>query len=602
MAETIKSVLFLDYDSIRRALEESDRTAADRLGMRVPAWIAAIESGALFGDDESPARRRILMRRCYADPTLLGSERSTFLANGFQVVDCPPAEGRDRNAAVIHMVLDTIDALDHPAGYEEFVLLSADTDLSPILIRLRAHNRSTAIYANPVTADSYMAIADAMIDEEDLLAVLLSDERPKDAEAAVPAAPPPAERSEIESLARKVSAATSVPLFAPRTYADLFRQLVEEIAEKGYHHQATAENVAARMTAAGRNVTRRQVVFVVKGLALKGHVFSTGDTPERLAEVFREQVLYLGENAQLNLDDKEKQVLASWIVGRVQPAPAGTPVETEIQPAAARSEPAPAPAPAAEAPKPAPQKPPAPVVDDRSNRASRRRQQAMAPARPEPAVIAAPPPKPVEEPPKPAPAPPLRQAEPPAPPPAPPKPPEEPKPMVRTVLSPKTGATTRPVTTTKPPLRPARPPTPPQKPLVTPPPAASTMRPSSPPPVRPAPIQIRPALTQAPARPAPAAALSAAAEAEKDAVESSILAAIAQAVDVLVEDSGARAKPASTGAAAVAAPAQAAAQAPVAEEPPPAPDQPQEEELPEGDDIGDEIQRIIASYNRNREQ
>jgi hypothetical protein len=290
MAETIKSVLFLDYDSVRHALEESDSNGAERLGLRLPAWIAALESGSLLTETENEGgRRRILMRRCYADPSLLDADRAIFLTNGFQVVDCPTAEGRDRNAAAIHMVLDTIDALDHPAGYEEFILLSADTDLSPILIRLRAHNRSTAIYASPETAESYKAIADALIDQTRLISVLVSEERPKPAEIV----PPPAERSEIEALARKVSTATSVPLFAPRTFAELFRHLVEEIAEKGYHHQTTAENVAARMASGGRNVTRRQVVFVVKGLALKGHVFSTSDTPERLAEVFREQVLYL---------------------------------------------------------------------------------------------------------------------------------------------------------------------------------------------------------------------------------------------------------------------------------------------------------------------
>jgi hypothetical protein len=588
MAETIKSVLFLDYDSVRRALEADDRKAAERIGLRVPAWVAAMESGALLDDSENPARRRILMRRCYADPTLLGTDRSAFLTNGFQVVDCPTAEGRDRNAAAIHMVLDSIDALDHPAGYEEFVLLSADTDLSPILIRLRAHNRTTAIYANPVTADSYKAIADSMIDEEALVEILLSDERPKGATDAPPA-PQPAERSEIESLARRVSTATNVPLFAPRTFAELFRQLVEEIAEKGYHHQTTAENVATRMTSGGRNVTRRQVVFVVKGLALKGHVFSTNDTPERLAEVFREQVFYLCESAQMNLSDREKQILASWIVGRVQPAGTGAAAETEI---AAE---APTPARTAEAAKPAPK-----PVDDQAARNARRGK----PMRPTPspkveaaAITTPPPPKPVEEATKPTPAPP-KQAEPTATPPPPAKPAEEPKAPVRTILSPKTGAgAARPGTGTvaKLPLMPTRPLSAPQKPASPPATATTASRPSSAPVAKP----TTPARPAQPTRNAPVT-LSVEEDDEKDSVESSILAAIAQAVDVLVEDSGPRPKPTSTGAAAATPPAVAAA--PAQEEPPAPPAPPQEEEIPEGDDIGDEIQRIIASYNRNREK
>jgi hypothetical protein len=334
MAEATKSVLLLDYDSIHRSVSASDAAAGGRLATRLASWMGAIEAGSVFAAAESAGRRRVLIRRCYADPTLLGNDRAAFLSNGFQVVDCPPAEGREHNAAAIHMVLDAIDALDHPTGYEEFILLSADGDLTPLLIRLRAHNRTTAIYTSAVTAESYKAIADAMVEESRFVAALLSEEEPAEEEQDERQTRPPAERSEIEALARKVSSATNVPLLAPRTFAELFRHLCEEIAENGYHFQTTAENVATRMAAAGRNVSRRQVVFVVKGLALKGHVFSTGDTPERLADVFREQVLYLTDNAGLALDDDERRVLSSWIVGKV---PAGAARNGDIRKAAARA-------------------------------------------------------------------------------------------------------------------------------------------------------------------------------------------------------------------------------------------------------------------------
>ncbi len=567
MAETIKSVLFVDYDSIHRSLAAGEPEAAGRLAPRLAAWVAAIETGKIFAPKPEAVRRRILMRRCYADPALLGGARSAFLSNGFQIVDCPPAEGRERNAAAIHMVLDTIDALEHPTGYEEFVLLSADTDLSPVLIRLRAHNRTTAIYANSVTAESYKAIADAMLDEQRLVDLLLSDDEP-DAEDQAAAAPQ-AERSEVEALARKISGATSVPLFAPRTFAELFRHLVDEIAENGYHFQSTAENVATRMGAAGRNVTRRQVVFVVKGLALKGHVFSTSDTPDRLAEVFREQVLYLSESAGLSLDEHEREVLQSWIVGRAPPVSAGASQETEIQPASAGEG---STAAARSTSKPA---------DDHSSRSSRKKQSratvaAKSDAAPPPPKPAPAPPRPVAETPKPTMA-------------AAPKPGEEPKPL---------SAPARLGTGDKPTVPPARPSVPPPRPLISsarPAPAAGstpppTTRPSSPLAPSPRPSTMAPPRTPPttkPTTPPPAS------DADKEAVESSILAAIAQAVDVLVEDSGGKSK-ASTAPKAPAA-------APPEKRPPPSP--PAEEvPPPEGDDIGDEIQRIIASYNRNRNQ
>jgi hypothetical protein len=75
MAETTKSVLFVDYDSIHRSVAAGEALAAERLASRIAAWVAAIETGRIFAA-RSDARRRILMRRCYADPALLGAERS----------------------------------------------------------------------------------------------------------------------------------------------------------------------------------------------------------------------------------------------------------------------------------------------------------------------------------------------------------------------------------------------------------------------------------------------------------------------------------------------------------------------------------------------
>jgi hypothetical protein len=399
---------------------------------------------------------------------------------------------------------------------------------------------------------------------------------------------PQAERSEVEALARKVSAATNVPLFAPRTFAELFRHLVEEIAEKGYHFQSTAENVAARMAAAGRNVTRRQVVFVVKGLALKGHVFSTADNPERLADVFREQVLYLAENAGLQLDDREKTILSLWIVGRA-PA-AGAAQETEIEPdesATGNTVESTA-------------KTPAKATEEPASRNARKKQgKVTVTAKPEPVAatptpMATPPAKPIvtsaPEQPKPA-----AEAKPAAPSPA--KPAEEAKPAV---------PPPRPVITVKPAVAApaAKPATPPARPLITPskPATPSVPSPSS---ARPAVLMsgaaiARPSPITAPrvppsSKPAPAPAAS---DADKETVESSILAAIAQAVDVLVEDSGAKPK------AAAGPPPESPPEKKVAPEEPSPPPSAQaieeEEEIPEGDDIGDEIQRIIASYSRNR--
>ena len=87
----------------------------------------------------------------------------------------------------------------------------------------------------------------------------------------------------------------------------------------------------------------------------------------------------------------------------------------------------------------------------------------------------------------------------------------------------------------------------------------------------------------------------AAGKAESESIENSILAAIAEAVDVLVEDSGGDKSKSGDD-----SPPKAAAEPPAA---PQAKRNARSEPEPgaEGGDIGDEIQRIIASYNRDRE-
>ncbi|MCB1496189.1 MAG: NYN domain-containing protein [Bauldia sp.] len=331
MANTIKSALFVDYDSFDRSLKAAKDDVAELLAQRSAALVAAIESGALVTPAlEEGSRRRSLIRRCYADPELLGNNRAALIAAGFEVIDCPTLEGWERNSAAVHIALDTIEALGHPTGYEEFILLSADADMTPMLLRLRAHNRTTVIFANDVTAASYKAIADGMIEQEPFLALLDGEEiAPVEEEPEPAAAAPVGDRSGLEALARKIHGATNVPMFSPRTFADLFRILAQEVGENGYHFQQTAENVTEKLIEAGRNVNRRQVLFVVKGLALKGHVFSTTDTPERLAEVFRDQVLYLAGSAGIEVTEEETALLPAWIVGRSAapppPKPAATP-------------------------------------------------------------------------------------------------------------------------------------------------------------------------------------------------------------------------------------------------------------------------------------
>lgn len=392
MVQTIKSVLLLDYDSVYRSLSSVEPEAGNILGPRAGLWLEAIENGdviesANVGED---LKRRFQTKRCYASPEVLGKNRGWLTANGLQVIDCSVPVGLTNGSGDIHMVLDALDAVE--AEPDEIILATARTDLTPLLFRLRALNQRVIIYATRETAASYKTFADGVLSEERLIAALTqpaenaviagkgsiprppriampqAQARPKREAVRAPEPTPapeqrrkpeptprrepepesyrpivqrgearparqPVDREALASLVRRIHQATNVPLFSPRAFSDLFRLLAAEVARTGYKFQTNSDNVASEMNKLGRNVSKRQVGFVIKGLALRGHVFTPQDAPEELAEAFYQQVLFLVANSKLDLDDDEKGLIQAWIVGtRNEAGPAAQPAATDAPP------------------------------------------------------------------------------------------------------------------------------------------------------------------------------------------------------------------------------------------------------------------------------
>jgi hypothetical protein len=502
MADALKSVLLVDFDSVRRSLAATgDPDAQGRFSLRAGEWLAAIASRELF-PTRTGGLRSIEVKRCYAGTAGSGQAGSRLGAAGFEMVI-----RESDTSADVDLAVDAMDAAMDAGESAEFILMTAAPDLTSLAERLKARGHTIAIFADEATSADYRAAADIVLSADDFVAWLNGEVAPARA-----ASTTPEDRAKIEAFAREIHGATGIPLFSPKTFGEVFRYLADEVGSRGYHFQDTAKNVADKLNTAGRNVTGRQVVFVVKGLALKGHVFSTSDTPRSLAEVFREQARYLIGNAGVALDAEREALLAAWITAPAAPLPPS-----------ARPAPKPVAAPAAERParKPVATKPskpepkPAPKLPERPKSAAlpQRNPPAQAPARQQP---------------------------------------KQTSPDVRAQIAARIAASAK----MKPSAKPAAP--------------------------RPAPKPLPP--------PGPA----------PDPIESSILAAIAEAVDVLDEDSSSTPSERPPAQVAKAPPENAGRQVVAQRQPEPAPadDLPPPEEG--SGDIGDEIQRIVASYNRNR--
>jgi hypothetical protein len=94
---------------------------------------------------------------------------------GFQVVDCPPL-ARGKNGADIQIVLDVVDALAAPVHIQDFMLLSSDSDFTPLLHRLRLHDRRTTLLVQQYVAPALVAAADRVVGLEEFITLALPPE------------------------------------------------------------------------------------------------------------------------------------------------------------------------------------------------------------------------------------------------------------------------------------------------------------------------------------------------------------------------------------------------------------------------------------------
>ncbi len=167
----MKIALFVDFDNVYTGLQKISIEAAERFSRQPLNWLHwLVSAGVVEGDQNvSGERRRILVRRCYLNPVAFHRYRRAFHEAGFEIVDCPPMTATGKTSTDIHLVLDTMDALLDDTRFDEFIVFSADADFSPLLRRLRRHDRRTVVFAAGAMSESYKASADRVIDIQTFL-------------------------------------------------------------------------------------------------------------------------------------------------------------------------------------------------------------------------------------------------------------------------------------------------------------------------------------------------------------------------------------------------------------------------------------------------
>lgn len=185
----VRCALFVDFDNVYIGLRRLDPAAAEAFATDPGHWLAELETGS---DSQGEFSRRFLIRACYLNPSVFSVYRPNFTRAGFQVVDCPSLTQQGKSSADINLVLDAVDALAAPTRYEEFVIVSADADFTPLALRCRAADRMVTIITASPAASAYRAVADNVI-TADALAELVTTTTSLSEEPATSPEPAPAE-------------------------------------------------------------------------------------------------------------------------------------------------------------------------------------------------------------------------------------------------------------------------------------------------------------------------------------------------------------------------------------------------------------------------
>jgi NYN domain len=161
----VRTALFVDFDNMYLNLKAIDPAAGEAFATEPNRWLRWMreDMGHVVPDATEETSREILIRACYLNPVSFGRFRAYFTQSAFRVVDCPSLTSRGKNSADIYMVLDIVDTLAHSTHFDEFVLLSADADFTPVMLRLRAHDRRTVLLASGPSATALQSACDMVL-------------------------------------------------------------------------------------------------------------------------------------------------------------------------------------------------------------------------------------------------------------------------------------------------------------------------------------------------------------------------------------------------------------------------------------------------------
>jgi uncharacterized protein (TIGR00288 family) len=132
----------------------------------------------------------IVVKKAYCDWERYKEFKATMHEAAFELIEIPHVRQSGKNSADIRMVVDALDLCYTKAHVDTFVIISGDSDFSPLVSKLRENNKHViGIGVKDSTSDLLSANCDEFIFYDDLVRTLANKKPATRKAPARPAAP-----------------------------------------------------------------------------------------------------------------------------------------------------------------------------------------------------------------------------------------------------------------------------------------------------------------------------------------------------------------------------------------------------------------------------
>ena len=173
----------------------------------------------------------IVVKKAYCDWDRYKGFKATMHEANFELIEIPHVRQSGKNSADIRLVVDALDLCYTKSHVNTFVIISGDSDFSPLVSKLRENNKQViGVGVKQSTSDLLVANCDEFIFYDDLVrevkrAAAKRDERKAQPSPAAKRAPDEGNRRKEELEARKAQAIEMV--------VEMFDALVSERGDSG---------------------------------------------------------------------------------------------------------------------------------------------------------------------------------------------------------------------------------------------------------------------------------------------------------------------------------------------------------------------------------